>query len=80
MQIRREVTVEVANVVNFTVEWSTRHPIPDDEPTTNIMMTGIYTALVTNTDNGCQTTAEVTVGGRCDLLPSPLPRLLNLIA
>jgi large repetitive protein len=67
----RQVTVDVTGVANFIVVWSgAANPTPPNTPTTTINNTGLLQALVTNTDNGCQTTAEVTVAG--DVTPPVL--------
>ena len=67
----RQVTVDVTGVPNFIVLWSgAANPTPTNTPTTTINTPGLLQVLVTNTDNGCQTTAEVTVAG--DVTPPVL--------
>ncbi|RME96907.1 MAG: hypothetical protein D6772_11170 [Bacteroidetes bacterium] len=63
----RMVTVEVNNVPNILVEWP--DPLPNG-PTISIDQTGTFEATITNTDNGCQSTASVTIGG--DITPPPI--------
>lgn len=62
----RTLTVTVTNADNFTVMWSAG-TTPDNTPSTMVNMPGMYTATVTNSDNGCETTASIVVEGEVEL-------------
>lgn len=68
MDMSRELTITVTEADNYTVTWT-----PDGQtmPTTGDVVTvtsvGTYTANIVNTDNGCEASTEITVGG--DLTP-----------
>lgn len=57
----RDLTVVVTGADNFIVLWSDGSPL--DEVTTTVDTTGTFSVTVTNTDNGCSSTAEITVDG-----------------
>ncbi len=58
----QDLTVTVSNTTTFIVEWAA--PVmPDDEETVTVMNPGEYSVEVTDTNNGCSTTASVSVDG-----------------
>ncbi|MGH1437922.1 MAG: gliding motility-associated C-terminal domain-containing protein [Lewinella sp.] len=67
----RELTVEVMGTTDFIVSWTSEDPaptpMPDDEATTTVTAPGTYTAIVTNTLNGCIDSTFVVVDG--DITP-----------
>lgn len=64
----REVVADVSNISNFTVRWENLDPdgtatTPTVGANVNVTDTGTYQATVVNSDNGCESTATVTVDG-----------------